>query len=134
MNNLKIGNDVMDIKYNFLMNDEINENLINLIEDEKYTLRNFVFDLIIEPDFSFEEFHITDDELDEVLINFVNNNKSCFLGFNSNSNDIPNEFLTSLNKQYTKLKKIHDDEYEHVKKQLVKVTQVSIFLKIYYLI
>lgn len=111
----------MSIKYNFLMNDDITENLINLIEDENYTLRNFVFDLIIEPDFLFEEFYISDDKLDEVLVTFVNNNQSCFLGFDPNSEDIPNEFLISLNKQYPKLKKIQDNKYKYVK-QLIKAT------------
>ena len=40
----------MCIDYNFTMNEEICENLVNLIENPEYTLKNFVYDLIIEPD------------------------------------------------------------------------------------
>lgn len=115
--------EIMEVEYNFFINDAVNENIIRLIEDENYSLRNFVFDLIVEPNFSFEEFHISDDDLEGVLVDFANNNKSCFLGFDYNSDDIPNEFLTSLTNQYNKLKKMQDKEYEHVEKQLTKATQ-----------
>ena len=45
----------MEIDYNFTMNEEISDNLVNLIENPDYTLKNFVYDLIIDPDYSFNE-------------------------------------------------------------------------------
>ena len=61
----------MEIDYNFTMNEEISDNLVNLIENPDYTLKNFVYDLIIDPDYSFNEFFISDDELNEVLLKFI---------------------------------------------------------------
>ena len=98
----------MDINYNFTMNEEIGENLVNLIENPEYTLKNFVYDLIIEPDFSFNEFFISDDELNEVLLKFVENNKLYFPKFNTKTNNVQEEFLNSFEEYYTNLKK----EYE----------------------
>lgn len=98
----------MDINYNFTMNEEIGENLVNLIENPEYTLKNFVYDLIIEPDFSFNEFFISDDELNEVLLKFVENNKLYFPKFNTKTNNVQEEFLNSFEEYYANLKK----EYE----------------------
>lgn len=95
----------MDINYNFTMNEEIGENLVNLIENPEYTLKNFVYDLIIEPDFSFNEFFISDDELNEVLLKFVENNKLYFPKFNTKTNNVQEEFLNSFEEYYTNLKK-----------------------------
>lgn len=86
----------MGIDYNFTMNEEIGENLVNLIENPEYTLKNFVYDLIIEPDYSLNEFSISDDELSEVLLKFVENNKLYFPKFNTKTNNVQEEFLKSL--------------------------------------
>lgn len=95
----------MGIDYNFTMNEEIGENLVNLIENPEYTLKNFVYDLIIEPDYSLNEFSISDDELSEVLLKFVENNKLYFPKFNTKTNNVQEEFLKSFEEHYTTLKK-----------------------------
>ena len=100
----------MGIDYNFTMNEEIGENLVNLIENPEYTLKNFVYDLIIEPDFSFNEFFISDDELNEVLLKFVENNKLYFPKFNTKTNNVQEEFLKSFEEHYTTLKKEHEKQ------------------------
>lgn len=102
---IKIYVAFMDIDYNFTMNDEIGENLVNLIENPDYTLKNFVYDLIIEPDYSFKEFLISDDELNEVLLKFVENNEWYFPKFNTKTNNVQKEFLNSFEEHYITLKK-----------------------------
>ena len=100
----------MEIDYNFTMNEEISDNLVNLIENPDYTLKNFVYDLIIDPDYSFNEFFISDDELNEVLLKFVENNKLYFPKFNTKTNNIQEEFLNSFKEHYTTLKKEHEKQ------------------------
>ena len=100
----------MGIDYNFTMNEEIGENLVNLIENPEYTLKNFVYDLIIEPDYSFNEFFISDDELNGVLLKFVENNKLYFPKFNAKTNNVQEEFLNSFEEHYTTLKKEHEKQ------------------------
>ena len=109
----------MGIDYNFTMNEEIGENLVNLIENPEYTLKNFVYDLIIEPDYSLNEFSISDDELSEVLLKFVENNKLYFPKFNTKTNNVQEEFLKSFEEHYTTLKK------EREKYGLVYITIVT---------
>ena len=86
----------MDIDYNFTMNEEISDNLVNLIENPDYTLKNFVYDLIIDPAYSFNEFFISDDKLNEVLLKFVENNELYFPKFNTKTNNVQEEFLNSF--------------------------------------
>ena len=100
----------MEIDYNFTMNEEIDENLINIIENKVYSLKNFVYDLIIDPDYSFNEFFISDDELNEVLLKFIENNKLYFPKFNTKTNNIQEEFLNSFKEHYTTLKKEHEKQ------------------------
>ena len=100
----------MEIDYNFTMNEEISDNLVNLIENPDYTLKNFVYDLIIDPDYSFNEFFISDDELNEVLLKFIENNKLYFPKFNTKTNNIQEEFLNSFKEHYTTLKKEHEKQ------------------------
>ncbi len=107
---IKIYVAFMDIDYNFTMNDEIGENLVNLIENPDYTLKNFVYDLIIEPDYSFKEFLISDDELNEVLLKFVENNEWYFPKFNTKTNNVQKEFLNSFEEHYITLKKEHEKQ------------------------
>ncbi len=100
----------MDIDYNFTMNEEISDNLVNLIENPDYTLKNFVYDLIIGPAYSFNEFFISDDELNEVLLKFVENNALYFPKFNTKTNNVQEEFLNSFKEHYTTLKKEHEKQ------------------------
>ena len=85
-----------ELTFNFLLNGYVEEKLMKLVFDENYQIKEFIYYLIYEPSFSFEEFNINESEMEVILRSFVDENPNFFHDFDSSNENFFEEFNLNI--------------------------------------
>ena len=91
-----------ELTLNFLINSFVEEKLMNLVSDGNYDIKEFIYYLIYQPSFSFNDFNIKESEVELILRSFVKENSYFFKDFDNSNENFLEEFQFFIKREWMK--------------------------------
>ena len=102
-----------ELTFNFLLNGYVEEKLMKLVFDENYQIKEFIYYLIYEPSFLFEEFNINESEMEVILRSFVDENPDFFHDFDNSNENFFEEFDFSIKRRVEERQKEIEEIFQN---------------------